>query len=520
MPIVVSNPGQARAPGFYVIPIAQPNQINGITGGRLGIAGQNDWGPDAREEGAYVPDSGADLLSTFYPAGSSRTTTLWLAMTNRVPTPWTIARVLPTNALRATCTASGVYGNVDAVARFKGTLPNTKMTLTVAAAGGGDSTKRKVTITLSDSRTGTTIETYDNLAAGDTPVVAGIRSDGSKSYLLWSLSVWSGLTSWPTSGTYAFSGGSNGSAITSSDYDVAIGALDAKPDIIEFGADDCGDAIRPAVNGYLVIHEQNKTERFACLSYNQADGAATIFGSGSSGVGSFRDKGARMFGWVKTRGIDGNEYLTPHWTFAATADAALKPNQSAAWRSIDLAKFYAGISSVPINTTGNSFDWTDETIIGNATDNGVAIPYRTSQGVYTILHDRTTSLAINERFHTTQKQIRYVDLSIIQAAEPYQNGPLSGDQKRAFKAAVDAFLYADAVDVAQQNAVRRADASTVRKYPQWGVGDPMFRTDIDSVNDIDKEQRGEFYIRLDMVCFSTLEKGFLLRNIGTAPTIS
>ena len=84
------------------------------------------------------------------------------------------------------------------------------------------------------------------------------------------------------------------------------------------------------------------------------------------------------------------------WTFAATADAALKPKESAAWRKQDIAGFYyQGISSVPINTTGNNFDWTDETITGDATEQGIAIPFRTTAGPFTILHDRTTSLTVS-----------------------------------------------------------------------------------------------------------------------------
>lgn len=514
MPLFESSRAAALTPGPHIIDIAQPNQIGGVSQGRIGIAMQTEWGPP---NVAYEPLNPADFVQTYFPNGCARTSTGWLATTRRKKAPWTPCRVLHADALKASCTASGAYGNVDAVAASEGTLGNS-ITLTVAAASGGDTAKRKLTATLTNTNTGTTTEVYDNVAAGDVPVVAGIRAaDGQKSYLLYSLSVWSGLTSWPTNGTYSFTGGSNGSAITANDYDNAFAQLDSQTNILVYVADDCGDSIRAAVNTNIYTRVIAKTDRFGILQSNKADGWGTVKGNSGAGVGVNRHKLIRFCNWVNVRDFSNVEQKSPFGTFMASVMANLDPKEPDAWWDDKVTEFLTGISS--LDTT--VYNPMDETIQGDATTLGVCLAVKLpdappTNGRFAALHDRTTSLTVSQRFTMTQKIRRFWALAIKAGLAPWTNGANDAASQREAERALVRFMN----DEVRNGRVAIQTASTVRDYPLWAVGEPMFSTDIVTPNTAPSIAAGEFAIALNAIVPSVMEKIFVLFNVGTQITIA
>ena len=79
-PLFVDSVGQITAPGVAAIDVKTPLVIEGVPNGKMLFAGQFAWGP-ANE--VYEPTDAADLLATYEPAGSRRTSTGYRALMKR-----------------------------------------------------------------------------------------------------------------------------------------------------------------------------------------------------------------------------------------------------------------------------------------------------------------------------------------------------------------------------------------------------------------------------------------------------
>jgi len=606
MPLFETSRAAARTPGPHVVDSATPRIISGVSMGRIGLAAQTEWGP---VKSAYVPDDATDFLNTFFPAGSPRSSTGWLAVAGRKKAPWTMARVLGGNEgllapdglavtthgtpgaatykykvvaknaighTQGSCevdiatgnatlditnynvlawtavtgaTHYDVYlvaaaGNVATagllsadltgvtyshkgeagdgnaaptsnttgwktavcylldsssvpvaklIAKYAGTLAH-GFVVTVAAASGGDATKFDLAVSLSNAVTGATGETYKNLKTAATAVLA----DVSGSVLLSSYALVGTPASRPANGAYSFVGGSNGAAVAAADYDDAFDALDAEDDVSVFGADDCGDSIRPTVNGYILTHAQGKTDRQGFVQSNTGDAWATV----KTDVTSYRDKSVKYFTWAYVRDVNGVEQLSPAWTFAATGVVSQKPNQSEAWWADDTTELYSAISSLPSDKVSSA----DETVRGDATELGICIPIKLPSGRYAMLHDRTTSTTLNERYGVTFRIRRYIAKSSITGLAPWTNGPNGPSDQRDAKTAMDNFL---------ESCV----AAGYLVVPPSGT--VAYKTDIGSgVNTSASVAAGEFAIALEATTCSVMEKIFLLFQVGPTVVVS
>ena len=111
----------------------------------------------------YLPESGADFVDKYEPAGSVRNSTGYYGAMRRLRAPSFVAGIKGTGYAVATLTKTGTGGNAIATAKYPGILGNSIL-WSLGAASNGDTTARDMTFTLSDPNgvTGTTTEVYKN----------------------------------------------------------------------------------------------------------------------------------------------------------------------------------------------------------------------------------------------------------------------------------------------------------------------------------------------------------------------
>jgi hypothetical protein len=540
MSLFTSSLSVIQQPGVFLIEVATPTIIDGVPNGYVGIAGQGEWGP---VNALYQPTSGADMLSTYFPAGTPHNSTLYYAMMRRKQVPWAVNRILggtagisppkditvstvgtpgaatvsyqitslnvngetmgsqtvtvttanatlngtnynalawsavtgatgysvyrtaggPSQGKIATNQAGVTYndqgaaasGSVPtsnasgyapsvcnlldasgvAVARltglYAGTLLNasTRATAVVSAATDGVANHFKLTVTITDSVTGSTTEIYDNLQTQATAILPSLTS----SILLSSFALVNTPSTRPLNGTYTFYNGSNGATCTANDYNSAFSNLATNKLIRFVGIDDCGDSIRAATNAFLQAHVDGAGERLAGIQGSQSNALAAVL----TDVANYRDDRVIYCGaWVNVYDDAGTAQISPFWTFIASAIANLEPQQSHAWWDDRVTTYYRGIASIPSTVINTADDGTRN----QCTQNGVCLPIRLDSGAYAALHDRTTNLAVNKRFAVTRRIKDYLALSIRAGIPSWVNGPNTIDQQRSLRSTIDDFL--------------------------------------------------------------------------------
>lgn len=643
MPLFETSRAAVRTPGPHIIDIAQPRVINGLSLGRIGMLFQTDWGP---VKSAKEPTSPGDFVKTYFPDGSGRASTGWLATTRRKKAPWTAVRILggsagllppsaPTLTVQGTpgtkvakylivakngsgATVAGAWARVatapttlnstdkvkidweavpgatgydvyrtyidntatpntigkigttasltltdtglagdtttpptanttgyaqavtdlytDSAAtaanatagvavlrivwKYPGTLPNTAGSVATSAASNGDANSFDLTATLTNSKTGSTVEKWTNLKDFTTVALPSNMNGGrstvspstvANSYLVDKVLLLGTPAARPGNATWTPSNGSNGGTIAGTDYDAGCTALASQDNILVVTADDCGDSIRADVNAAIYAHVLAKTDRFGFLSLSQGDSWATVKGSSGNGVGVYRHKLIKYFPWVNVRDIDGVEQKSPGASFAATATANLDPNEPDAWWDEKVTEYFTGISSLDSST----FDPGDETIQGDATDGGIALFIKLDSGRYALLHDRTTSLTVSERFGMTQKLRRQMARELKVGLAPWTNGPNDDASQRAVARAMTRYF----ADRARRGWVAVQTKAYLDTYPMWAIGEAMFTVDGDAGNTADTVAAGEYAVAANVVTPSVMEKLLVLFNVGTGPVI-
>lgn len=492
MGLFITSPAQANRPGVFALEIAPPRSIQGVSLGFIALVAAFAWGPD---QVVVTPESPADFLNKFEPAGSPRNSTGYYAVMGRRKAPWKIVRALANDAVAAALTQNGTNGDVIATAKYKGVLGNS-ITVQQAAAASGDTNARDFTVTLTDAVTGTTQEVYR-----DVPLPSGgvdVEVDVSSSKLLASLVVEGATTAWPANATAPLAGGSNGTALASSDYLGTAGATDrglalfeAEPEVRVVCHDDTGNTIRAAVNTGFALHAASMGDRLALIDGNfDAASWAAVKAYIVSGVISDR---VRFFGAaVKVYDDAGVLRATPMSTFAATVLVNQEPHRSDAQWADETTDYYQAIVGIQAN-----FSTSSETVQAEATALGIALPIVLESGRFAILHDRTTSQTTGRKFAIRRRIADYLARSLKAALPAYINAPNVVERHREIKTLIDAFL-------AEQ--VRRGILVE-------------FSTDIATPNTPQTLAAGEFYIGIDAQTPAPMEKLIFLLNAGEGVTV-
>jgi hypothetical protein len=613
MGLFTSSIAVIQQPGVFLIEVASPTIIDGVPNGYVGIVGQGEWGP---VNAMYIPTSGADMLNTYFPAGTPHNSTMYYAMMRRKQVPWAVNRILGGNqglqppkditavvtgtpgattyrytvtALNATgesmasqevivttgnatltggnhndlswtavtgATGYSVYRTVSggtpsstgkiatnqagvtlndtglaaagaspasnasgwnqsicnildtngvAVLRLTGlqggTLLNSsaRASAVVAAATDGVANHYKLTITLTDSITGSTTEVYDNLQTIATAIMPSLTT----SILLSSAALINTPITRPLNGTYTFYNGSNGAAVSAADYNTGLGNL-ATSQLIRFvGIDDCGDTIRAATNANVQAHVDAKTDRMCGLQGSPLNALAAVL----TDVANYRDDRVIYCGsWVNVNDDAGTPQQSPFWTFVASAIANLEPQQSHAWWDDRVTTFYKGIASIPTTVLNTADDGTRN----QCTANGVCLPIRLDSGLYAALHDRTTNLAVNKRFSVTRRIKDYLALSIRAGIPGFVNGPNTVDNQRALRNSIDDFLTREV----GKGRLAAAPASAAVPNPV------AYSIDAKSQNTASSVAAGQFILVINATTPAPMEQIIVLMNVGNTVVVT
>jgi hypothetical protein len=500
MPLFVSSPSQASYPGVVAILISPPRVIRGTSLGYIGLIGQFTAGPVFS---GYLPQSGDDLVQTFEPRGVPRKSTGYYAIMQRLSAPWLIVGVKGAGYATAATSQAGTGGSVVATAISPGAWANS-ITWTLQNASNGDPAKRDLVFTITDPVTGTTTETYRNIAMGQAVLVNGSR-------LLASLAFSGTMTAWPANGTVNLgvtTAGSDGAAPTAADYQTALDQLANKANVRVVVADDCGDAIRGAVNTNIVTHCANQYDRVCFITGSPSNTWAQT----KADKANYNSELATYCGaWVQVYDDAGVLRQTPLTTFCATARAMIPVHWSIANHDPQAVKFFANIkgigASVPYSTAS-------EPIRGEATANQIVLPIQLrgsqpgTEGPWGILHGRDCNLVSGYQYEVTTWYRIYLVTALASQLDPYTNGPNDLASGLEIQNIVNAFLDGEVT----------AKHLTPSKAPDGSLL-PAYSTDIESVNSGATLANGDFYIAIDGHTPGVRERTILLLNVGETVSV-
>lgn len=428
------SPDQIQIPGAFAIEMPAPRLIGGVSNGFIGLAGQFEWGP---AQTLVTPADAKSFIDMFAPAGAPRTSTGYRAVMKRVGFTAKIVRVLGAGAVAASLAKAGTGGNVNLAAKYPGTLGNSIQVQQKAPASGAAG-KKDYVVSLTNSVTGSTIETYY-----DVPVPTGtlVTVDVSASKLLASFTLDSTLTAFPadfTSGLITVAG-TNGAAIGTSDYvgtpganDKGVALFEPDPDVRVLVHDDCGATNRAAINAGFAAQCALLRDRRAVLELGETtDAWATLQADMVAALQT--DRVIPVAGWVTCLDDAGVTQTVPMSTFIASALINLEPQQSHAWRDARVKAYYKNITGVVAG-----FAWSSGTIQAQATRTqpySICLPVKLADGTIMPLHDRSG----DKSFQITRRIKDYFALSVIPALDPWVNGPNVADDNAAIQTALDNF---------------------------------------------------------------------------------
>lgn len=499
-PLFVSSIGDITSPGVQAVEVKAPTIIQGVSNGKILYAGQFGWGPTGE---VYEPLSTPDLLSTYEPAGSPRSSTGYLALSRCRGLAIAIYRVLGAGA---SASSGSVAKNTEAhtagwtaTARYKGVLGNS-VQVTVSPASDGDATHKTFTATLTDAFTGTTSEVIaDNVALP--PSATDVVVDVSGSLLVGTLTLQGeaagATTGWADDSTVTLSGGANGSAVIAGDYSAAMDALDLVDDGAVLVTDDVGDSIRAAVNAAIKTHAIAAAGRYIGITQGTS---GLAWSAVKSDVANYRSKWCNYeAGWLDVYDATGAIRSVPCGVFKASAMVGLEPQQSPAWWASTATDFYAGV----IGISKQSWSANDPAVAKDATDLGISIPLRLPDGRIAFLHDRNTDLVISERYTTTSRIRRHIGLSLTAGLTEYVNGPQTLEENNDLLKAVKTLLD----DEVRLGRIARDPAT----------GAPLYSLDGKTQNTPDRIAQGYFLVAISAQTTVPREKIGLLMQL--APTV-
>lgn len=484
-PLFIDSLALARAAGAYAIEIAPPRVVEDQVVGHVGIPLQCEWGPD---NVVGEPAGSADLLATYFPPGSPRTSTGYRALVGRKKMPLRPVRCMKSDAAAASRTIAVTGpGTLIITALYKGTLGNS-ITTEVKAASDGDPNHFDLEVVLTDTVTGTTRGTIRNIEVGVDPELPGPES------LLLASVVWGGTPSAIPAldgAPVALTTGTNGTgSVGATEYNAAIDLLAARDEVFVVVTDDVGSAARAAVNSKLLTHAQSTTRnRLVVL---QGDVSAS-WSTSKTTVATVRgDRVVFVGAWVQVYDDSGATVTSPASTFIASALANTEPQQSHAWWDEVVTDLYTSIIGIVA-----PFSTSDPDVQAEATEQGVCLPVRLESGRFAFLHDRTTSLTTGRRYAITRRLKDFFARSILSTIRSFVNGPSLRGRHLEVKALVDGFM-------GRQVTAQRCSA---------------YSSAIDGVNTPASIALGQFALALDATTPAPMEKIGLLLNAGETVTV-
>lgn len=498
--VFITSKSAANRHGVFAIERRPPLVITAIGTGQAAIVGQFPWGPAQK---LTAPRSIPDLLDTFAPPGMDRTGSAYLSIIGKGwPRPPRVVRVVGVGAAKATATILDSSDPAEAMltltAKHEGAAGNV-ITATVKAASDGNPNHFDLEVSVAGP-SGSTVDTLQNLNfSGIGAGTALTPADFDKLRLLGGVEkIQDGV---PEPGTYAFSGGADGT-VTASDYvgtaqagNRGMALLEGDPSVRVFFVDDPGAALRDDVNAGGMAH--------AILM-----GSRVFFANGDSGqsvedvktdVKKYRsDRVVYCDAWAYQRDdVDMSTRLVPSASFAASVACQLPPSTSIAWKAPEVQEMLSGIVGLEFNR-GQA--------VADLTEAGVCCFIQEEEGGFTIESD-TTALGPVDPPKASLRRRRmgdYMAISIAKSARPEVDAPNVPVNQANVMGAVESFLGG-------LKRARDRDPNHNPHIADYYVADPIASNSKESI------AAGEFSVDTEVTISPAMSKIFL--NIAFGETI-
>ena len=429
MGLFITSLTAANRHGVYAIERTPPRMVNAKGTGVVALLGQFPWGPAQQ---VITPVSGKALQQMFCPDGMDRTSGAYLSIIAKAFPELRLVRILPaTGSAKAVATLmAALVETITLTAKYDGASGNS-LVATVSDATDGDVNHFNLSVSVTGA-SGTTTDTLTNLNYSAT----GTHSAPDLSSKLLLGSITSIVNGRPTNGTYNFVSGADGT-ITAADYVGSAGtgnrgvALLEGQDVNHVCVDDCGTALRAAVNAGLLAHATLMGDRVAYVNGDSGQTSAQVLSS----ITSYRTAtSVYVPNWVYVYDdTTGAERLVPPAPFAASVAAQLSPSTSIAWKDPEVGAVLQGIVRLE-------------------TDYGAAIGQLTDAGACTLINERgggfrfeagvvTVAPQDSGRKNLTRTRMgQYIAKGIVDALRPFVDAPNVELNRTAEVAIVDGFL--------------------------------------------------------------------------------
>lgn len=393
--------------GVFGVQQPPPQAIVPTGTGAVAFVGQTAWGPSSGDtDNVHACTGMQDALNTFFPLGMGRSYSAYLMLiSGSWPTLYGV-RVVGNGAARASATLTGGGSSIKVFARWPGTEGNS-ITATVSAASDGNALHFNLTISVSNSL-GTTTEIFQNLNCSNSGTIALPSVDATglvtNAVLLGYMTITTNGV--PTNGTYTFTGGTNGSAVVSTDYvgtqaagvpNKGLALLESNDLIRHVFVDDPGSTLRSAVNTGMMNHVNYLLDRTGYICGPSGQTTALVQTDVLNYVSTnivYTDP------WVYVYDDNGTKQLVPSNWLAASVGANASPSTSFAWRNLILRKYLGtvvgleynrgstkaantalGISTI-IPFKGGGYAFEAAKVTANATSQATGNWTRTQMGIY------------------------------------------------------------------------------------------------------------------------------------------
>jgi len=496
MGVFITSRSAATRHAVYAEERVPPASIQATGTGVVGLAGQFPWGPD----GVVIePTDAGDRGLTLAPPGMSRIGSGWLATLHKGWPDLRFVRVLGSAAAIASATLlQGVTGICTVPGLYKGAAGNS-INCIVTDASDGDPTHFNLEVQVAGT-SGTTSDIFQNMNYSGSgiesqPISVGPRLAGPIAKL---------TSGRPTNGTYAMSGGSDGT-INSARYtgtpgagDFGIALFENDLEIRSVFSDDPGNSSRVAVNAALQAHAILMGDRIAVLNGDSGLSVSSVVAAASNNRSS-RVAWADCWTFIFDD-TDGTERLVPPASWLASVMAQSSPSTSPAWKDSSRVAMLAGI---------NRLETPRGQAVGTLTVNGICALNKESTGGYTFEAGvLTVAPADPTKKRITRTRIGdYIATSVTRSLRSSVDAPNVPLNQQTIVQAIVAFM--EGLKGAASN-----DPNNLPHVLDYSIGS------LSAANPQSDLDNGDFTVPLNVKTSAGMERIFLSMQFGENVTIT
>lgn len=377
------------------------------------------------------------------------------------------------------------------------------MTMQIAAASNGDATKRDLIFTITNPVTLTTTFALRNMALNQVPVL-------TNQYLVGSIT-WNGtLSAWPASQTYTLQNGSDGATPGLAEYSAAMDQLNLDADVTCMVTDDCGDAIRTAVNGSLITHCTNAYDRVCHITGSKSNALAAAL----TDKATYNSELATYYGpWVQVFDDSGTNLVdVPLSIFGAVMRVSLPVHWSIANHDPQATKYLVNVKGI---STATPYSTAGLTVRGQATQAQMVVPIKGVSpqpgvsGPWQLLHGRDCNLVSGYQYECVTWYRLYIMRVLQPQLDPDVNAPNDLNGAIEIQGLVNTWMAGE----------QEAGHVTVSKAADGISLLPAYSTDVQSVNSAATLNTGYFFIQINAHHPGVREFIFINLNVGETVSV-